>query len=86
MEQIRAKMVCDETAQNIKLFLLRLILNCSDIFRPFAKHFGKEILGLLTSNSTWPGSESVNYFSLDLTVMLLSWFVNDVSSLIRVSW
>ncbi len=74
MEQIRLKLNCDETHQNIKLFLLRLILNCGEIFHPFAKHFGKEILTLLTSTSTWPGNESVNYFSLDLIVMLLSWF------------
>jgi hypothetical protein len=73
MEQIRAKLVDDKVHPNVKLFLLRLILNCSDIFRPFANHLGKEILRLVALASTWTDSDRINYFSLDLTVMLLSW-------------
>jgi hypothetical protein len=73
MQQIRLKLTSDKIHQNVKLFLLRLILNCSEIFRPYAKHFGKEILELVTSSSTWPGNEIVNYFSLDLIIMLLFW-------------
>jgi hypothetical protein len=41
---LQPKKVLKHWAQNIKLFLLRLILNCSDIFRPFAKVFGREII------------------------------------------
>ena len=76
MEQIRLKLTNDKTQQNVKLFLLRLILNSSEIFRPFAKHFGKEVLELVTSSTTWPGNVTVNYFSLDLIVMLLSWYIH----------
>ena len=76
MEQIRLKLTNDKTQQNVKLFLLRLILNCSEIFRPFGKHFGKEVLELVTSSTTWPGNVTVNYFSLDLIVMLLSWYIH----------
>ena len=75
MDQIRVKLVDDKTHQNIKLFLLRLILNCSDAFRPFAKLLGRDLLQLVASSSTWPGGQCVNYFSLDLIVMLLSWQV-----------
>ena len=75
MDLIRVKLVDDKTHQNIKLFLLRLILNCSDAFRPFAKLLGRDLLQLVASSSTWPGGQCVNYFSLDLIVMLLSWQV-----------
>ena len=75
MDLIRTKLVDEKTHQNIKLFLLRLILNCSDAFRPYAKLLGRDLLQLVASASTWPGGQCINYFSLDLIVMLLSWQV-----------
>jgi len=84
MEQIRMKLTSEKTHQNVKLFLLRLILNCSEMFRPFAKHFGKEILDLVTSSTTWPGNVTVNYFSLDLIVMLLSWYIQYLKTIMNL--
>ena len=73
MESLKSKLTDESTERNVKLFILRLILNCNEIFQPFAKHFLFDILSLITRDHVWPNGQILNYFSLDLTAMLLSW-------------
>ena len=73
MNEIKVKIENNEVHSNIKLFLLRLILNCHSEFEPFANHFTSVILKTISSELFWNGSPIINYFSLDLIVMLLSW-------------
>ena len=73
MESLKSKLADGPTERNVKLFILRLILNCNEIFQPFTKHFLFDILSLITTEHVWPNEQIVNYFSLDLTAMLLSW-------------
>ena len=73
MISLKAKLMDPTTDTNIKLFILRLILNTSDVFEPFANHFLADILSLITNESLWPKGKILNYFFMDLTVMLLSW-------------
>ena len=73
MNEIKVKIEDNEVQSNIKLFLLRLILNCHSEFEQFASHFTSVILKTISSELFWNGSPIINYFSLDLIVMLLSW-------------
>jgi hypothetical protein len=54
---IRNKLRDDGTHRNVKLFLLRLILNCAETFKPFAKHFGRDILNVIVCDTTWGSAE-----------------------------
>ena len=59
---------------NIKLLILKIITECRDIFKPYAKHFIGDILRIILSPDTWPkGSPIINYFSLDILAMLSGW-------------
>ena len=73
MQSLKSKLIDQKTDANIKLFILRLILNSNEIFQPFAKHFLVDILSLITTETLWPKGQVLNYFSIDLTIMLLSW-------------
>ena len=73
MQSMKAKLIDPTTDTNIKLFILRLISNTNDVFEPFANHFLVDILSLITTESLWPNGKFLNYFFMDLTVMLLSW-------------
>lgn len=73
MQSLKAKLMDSTTDTNIKLFLLRLISNTNDVFEPFANHFLVDILSLITTESLWPNGKFLNYFLMDLIVMLLSW-------------
>merc|ERR1711994_1137018 len=73
MNEIKMKIEDNDVHSNVKLFLLRLILNCHAEFEPFAKYFTSVILKTISSELFWNGSPIINYFSLDLIVMLLSW-------------
>ena len=47
---------------------------CRDIFKPYAKHFLSDILRVIQMPDLWPhGSPMINYFSLDILVMLCGW-------------
>ena len=44
----------DGTHRNVKLFLLRLILNCQKVFEPFAKFILVDILDVISRQDLWP--------------------------------
>jgi DNA-dependent protein kinase catalytic subunit len=74
MQSIKSKLMDPTTTErNIKLLLLRLILNSKEIFLPFTSHFLKDLLSLITTKNMWPKGKILNYFFIDVTVMLLSW-------------
>ena len=73
MQSMKSKLMDPTTETNIKLFLLRLILNSKEIFLPFTSHLLKDLLSLITTENLWPKGNVLNYFFIDVTVMLLSW-------------
>ena len=77
MDSIRKRLTdASSTQRNVKLFLLRLIVNCEAVFAPFAAHLLPDILDAVSNESLWPGdggSQVVNYFTLDVVTMLLGW-------------
>ena len=73
MQSLKSKLMDPSTHDNIKLFLLRLILNCNEIFEPFARYFLVDVLSIITTENLWANDSSLNYFFIDVAVMLLSW-------------
>ena len=61
------------SSSNIKLFILKVIIECREIFQQYAKHFLGDILRVIMMPETWPrGSPMINYFSLDILVSTFS--------------
>ena len=61
------------SSSNIKLFILKVITECRDIFQQYAKHFLGDILRVIMMPETWPrGNPMINYFSLDILVSTFS--------------
>ena len=59
------------SSSNVKLFILKVITECRDIFQQYAKHFLGDILRVIMMPETWPrGSPIINYFSLDILVSI----------------
>ena len=54
MNEIKVKIEDNDVHSNVKLFLLRLILNCHAEFEPFAKHFTSVILKTISSEDPHP--------------------------------
>ncbi len=74
MKFMKDKLESPASEANVKMFILRLILNCRETFKPYARFFVKTIMSVITSEELWSeGTDVVNYFSLDLIIMLLSW-------------
>ncbi|XP_069947778.1 DNA-dependent protein kinase catalytic subunit isoform X2 [Cherax quadricarinatus] len=70
MMHLQQKIESAETPRNVKLFLLRLMMNTSKVFAPYAAHFVKPILSCLVNGTL---GDKINYFLCDLMVMLLGW-------------
>ena len=70
---LKEKLSDDCCPINAKLFILKIILNCKEIFKPFATHFVGVILKVIISQDAWKQSPMINYFSLDLLTMLITW-------------
>jgi len=66
----------DTTHKNVHLFLLKLMLSCSEIFEPFAKTFLVPVLDIIGSRSVGKEEDGINYMISDLLIMLLSWSVS----------
>ena len=64
------------SSSNIKLFILKVITECREIFQEYAKHFLGDILRVIMMPETWPsGNPMINYFSLDILVSTFSQYL-----------
>uniref|UniRef100_A0A0P4W3R0 non-specific serine/threonine protein kinase n=1 Tax=Scylla olivacea TaxID=85551 RepID=A0A0P4W3R0_SCYOL len=70
MTIIQQKLESGETHRNVKLFLLRLMMNTSRVFAPYAVHFINPVLTCLVDGTT---GDRINYFFSDLIVMVMGW-------------
>jgi DNA-dependent protein kinase catalytic subunit len=64
------KKMTENTNKNIRLFLARLIVNRSKIFRPYAKHWLPVLTQLIISGES---GEGLHYFIVDIIATMLSW-------------
>lgn len=60
------------THENVKLFIIRGIVNSRHIFRSYAKFWYAPLIGFLV-NSSLSRLDTMDSFTLDLMVMLMSW-------------
>ncbi|XP_071521265.1 DNA-dependent protein kinase catalytic subunit-like [Panulirus ornatus] len=70
MMLVQQKIESADTPRNVKLFLLRLILNTSRVFSPYAPHFVNSILTCIVDGTV---GDRINYFLSDLMVMIMGW-------------
>ena len=60
------------THENVKLFLIKALLNAESVFKNYAKFWYAPLIGFLV-NGSLSREAIMDYFSLDLMVLLLSW-------------
>lgn len=56
---------------NIRIFILKLLVNNQELFKPFAWAWVKPICEFITSKNT--GGKGFHYFLRDLTTLLILW-------------
>ena len=73
MTFIHKKILDIYTNENIKLFLIRAIANTENIFKPYCKLWYSALIGFLVNSCLCRNNEEMDYFTLDLMVLLISW-------------
>ncbi|XP_074649158.1 DNA-dependent protein kinase catalytic subunit-like [Tubulanus polymorphus] len=71
MNYLKSKLTNSTTHLNIKLFITRLMVNCEQVFRPYAKYWLGPLVQFIVCGDN--GGEGIHYFIVDLVVMMLSW-------------
>ena len=73
------------TPANVRIYILKLILTCSEIFVPFIDDFAMALLATILSKDTWMQNDQgdcglVNYLSCDTIAFLLEHFQPQASN------
>jgi hypothetical protein len=61
----------DKGYLNLKIFVLKLLVNNQDLFKPFSAFWISPICEFIASNET--GGKGFHYFLRDLTTLLILW-------------
>lgn len=72
MSYLHRKVSDATTHENVNLFIIRGIINSKHVFRSYAKFWYAPLMGFLV-NSSLAKCDLMDYFTLDLMVLLLSW-------------
>jgi len=70
MKNLKETLKDPSTHSNIKVFILKLIFNTEDVFRPYAAHWLEQICAVINEKSL---GNSANYMITDTLSMILSW-------------
>ncbi|KAF4526767.1 hypothetical protein B566_EDAN012305 [Ephemera danica] len=70
MKNIRKVLCSASQHKNVKLFIIKLILNVEEVFKPFAKYWLDPLCMAIVDGSL---GESMNYVLSDTVSMILSW-------------
>lgn len=71
MEKLHKKMTANSTHVNVKIFIVKLILNTAEIFEAYASFWLTPLCELIVSGAL--GYNSLSYFTTDIIITLLSW-------------
>ncbi|XP_069123844.1 DNA-dependent protein kinase catalytic subunit-like [Argopecten irradians] len=71
MDYLHTKMKSAKTHVNVKLFIAKLVSNCTQIFQPYARYWLRPLSQLILSGAL--GSDGINYFVVDVVVTMMSW-------------
>jgi len=80
MQSLNAEIKRPETHINVKIFILKIIINNPTLFAPYAKFWFEPIANYLVEKNN--GGKGFHYFMRDLCTLLISWshFTPDESS------
>lgn len=73
MSFLQRKCVDVYAHDNIKLFILRGLMNAKQIFRAYARFWYAPIMGFLVNCASLAKLDYIDSFTLDLMVLMLSW-------------
>jgi hypothetical protein len=73
MQFFHRKISSADTHENVKLFLVRSIVNTQHVFKSYAKFWYSPLLDFLVKSSSLCNDGYIDYFTLDLVILLLSW-------------
>ncbi|CAF0815340.1 unnamed protein product [Brachionus calyciflorus] len=73
MNFLHKKILDVYTHENVKLFIIRAIVNTSNIFKPFCKFWFPALIGFLVNSTLCREFDEMDYFTLDLMILILSW-------------
>ena len=72
MESILKVLNNSKNHRNVKLFILKFIFSCQEIFEPFCRHFFEPILTCL-ADGTVSEDGDLNYLVHDLMIVMFAW-------------
>jgi DNA-dependent protein kinase catalytic subunit len=73
MQYFHRKISSMDTHENVKLFIIRSIVSTQQVFKSYAKFWYSPLLGFLVNSTSLCNDGYIDYFTLDLVVLLLSW-------------
>jgi DNA-dependent protein kinase catalytic subunit len=73
MSFMQRKLIDPSTSENLKLFVARVILNAQQVFKPYARFWYAPLIGFMLNSGVISRLAEIDYFTLDLCVLLLSW-------------
>nr|XP_054763504.1 DNA-dependent protein kinase catalytic subunit-like [Lytechinus pictus] len=71
MSDLQKKLSSPSTEHNIKLFIIRLIINTQDVFQPYAKFWLTPLMQFLATARVQ--RDGMNYMVMDIMLVMLDW-------------
>ncbi|XP_063961376.1 DNA-dependent protein kinase catalytic subunit-like [Lytechinus pictus] len=71
MSDLQKKLSSPSTEYNIKLFIIRLIINTQDVFQPYAKFWLTPLMQFLATARVQ--RDGMNYMVMDIMLVMLDW-------------
>ncbi|BFZ03143.1 hypothetical protein BsWGS_06182 [Bradybaena similaris] len=71
MLYLHEKMTNPESHINVKLFIAKLVINCNEIFHPYAQFWLRPLCQLFFSTEV--SGRGITYFAVDLLVTMITW-------------
>ncbi|XP_030839871.1 DNA-dependent protein kinase catalytic subunit [Strongylocentrotus purpuratus] len=69
MSGLQKKLSSQSTEHNIKLFIVRLVINAQDVFQPYARFWLSPLMQFLAGGQ----QGGINYMVLDIMLVMLDW-------------
>nr|XP_006812077.1 PREDICTED: DNA-dependent protein kinase catalytic subunit-like [Saccoglossus kowalevskii] len=71
MSYLQKKLSGPSTNPNVKLFIIKLIINAEEVFRPYAKFWLAPLMEWILGGQT--GGDGIHYMIGDIVVLMLTW-------------
>lgn len=71
MESLYSEAISNECSFSVKIFLIKIVINKTDVFRQFARKWADVLIGYIAEKQT--GGKGFHYYLRDVCMTLLSW-------------